>query len=402
MRAHLESSLQNFLRLESAGGILLCIAAGLAILVANTPLNDLYQSLLAAPVAVVVGPLEVAKPLLLWINDGLMAVFFFLVGLELKREWVEGELADKRNIILPGMGALGGMAVPAIVYLLISGGDTVAARGWAIPAATDIAFALGVLALLGSRVPVALKVFLTSLAIFDDIGAILIIAFFYTEKISIEALAVVLACLATLFVLNRNGASSKSLYIFIGVVMWVATLKSGVHATLAGVMLAMFVPMHSDEDENGSPLKSLEHDLHSTVAFVILPVFAFANSGINLAGIGVEQLLHPVPVGIALGLFLGKQLGVFSLCWLCIKTGLAPIPEGMNWRSLYGVALLSGIGFTMSLFIGSLAFAGVAGKVFDERLGIIVGSLLSGLLGYAVLAASLPRADKTHTGQAGD
>ena len=390
MTAKTESSISRFLRLESAAGILLFFASVLAIIIANTSLLKYYELLLSTPVEIRVGTLEIAKPLLLWINDGLMAVFFFLVGLELKREWLEGELADKRNIVLPGIGAIGGMLAPALVYLYFNHNDPVAVQGWAIPAATDIAFALGVLALLGSKVPVALKIFLTSLAIFDDIGAILIIAFFYTSNISITALIIVALCLPILFSLNRKNVVSKSPYLLIGVIMWVATLKSGVHATLAGVLLAMFIPIKSKDEPNISPLKSLEHDLHSIVAFFVLPVFAFANAGINLSGVGFEQLLHPVPIGIALGLFLGKQVGVFGLCWLAIKLGFAKIPSGMNWLSLYGVAVLSGVGFTMSLFIGSLAFeeTGV-NLLFDERLGIIVGSLLCGVLGYLVLRASL-------------
>lgn len=385
-----ENSITRFLRLESAGGIILMLAAVLAIIAANTPLLQYYELLLSTPVEVRVGSLEIAKPLLLWINDGLMAVFFFLVGLELKREWIEGELSDKRNIILPGIGAIGGMLIPALVYLYFNHDDPVAVKGWAIPAATDIAFALGVLALLGSRVPVALKVFLTSLAIFDDVGAILIIAFFYTSKISLSALIVVALCIPVLALLNKNNVISKSPYLLIGIIMWIATLKSGVHATLAGVVLAFFIPIRSKEFPEQSPLKELEHDLHSIVAFFVLPVFAFANAGINLAGVGMEQIMHPVPIGIALGLFLGKQLGVFGLCWLVIKLKIAQLPNGINWMSLYGVSILSGVGFTMSLFIGSLAFeeTGV-NLIFDERLGIIMGSLLAGVLGYFVLRVSL-------------
>lgn len=390
MIAKAETTIARFLRMESSAGILLFFAAVIAIIAANTPLLQYYELLLSTPVEIRVGALEIAKPLLLWINDGLMAVFFFLVGLELKREWLEGELADKRNIILPGIGAIGGMLFPALVYLYFNHDDPVAAQGWAIPAATDIAFALGVLALLGSRVPISLKVFLTSLAIFDDIGAILIIAFFYTSNISLTALIVVALCIPILWILNRTNIISKSPYLLVGLIMWIATLKSGVHATLAGVILALFIPMRSKEYPDMSPLKSLEHDLHSVVAFFVLPIFAFANAGINLAGVGMKEVLHPVPIGIALGLFLGKQIGVFGLCWLAIKLKLAKIPAGMNYLSLYGVAILSGIGFTMSLFIGSLAFEETGVDLtFDERLGIIIGSLLSGILGYLVLRASL-------------
>jgi len=384
----------QFFKTESSGGILLFLAAILAIVCANTALVTYYEMLLSTPVEIRVGALQIAKPLLLWINDGLMAVFFFLVGLELKRELIEGELSDKRNIILPGIGAIGGMLVPALVYVYFNIDNEVALSGWAIPAATDIAFALGVLTLLGSRVPVALKVFLTSLAIFDDIGAILIIAFFYTSKISIGALIVVALCIPVLTYLNKKNVVSYSPYIFIGIIMWVATLKSGVHATLAGVLLAMFIPMRSKENPEFSPVKELEHDLHSVVAFFVLPVFAFANAGLNLTGVGFEQVLHPVPVGIALGLFVGKQVGIFGLCWLAIKMGLAKLPKGMNFAALYGTAALCGIGFTMSLFIGSLAFeeTGVD-LLFDERLGIIVGSVLSGIVGYLVLNKALKKPD---------
>ena len=398
------SSIESFLRMESIGGVLLVAAAVLAIVLANSPLEVWYQLLLSVPVAVSVGDFDVSKPLLLWINDGLMAVFFFLVGLELKRELIEGELAQPRKIILPGVGAIGGMSVPALIYLYFNWNDPVAVQGWAIPAATDIAFALGVLSLLGSRVPVTVKVFLTSLAIFDDVGAILIIAFFYTANISLSALWVLAACLLVLLCLNRANVVSKSPYILIGIIAWTATLKSGVHATLAGVLLAMFIPIRCKIDPAYSPLKSMEHDLHSIVTFFVLPVFAFANAGLRLSDVSIEQLLHGVPVGIALGLFLGNQIGVFGLCYLCVKMKLATLPEGMDWRVLYGTALLCGIGFTMSLFIGSLAFeeTGAFGEtgvnlLFDERLGIVIGSLLSGLAGYLVLDRSLGRGAASST-----
>ena len=386
------SFIVNFFKQESSGGLLLMFSALLAIIFANTALSPYYELLLTTPVEVRVGALEIAKPLLLWINDGLMAVFFFLVGLELKRELIEGELSDPRNIVLPGIGAIGGMAVPALFYLYFNAGNPVAMQGWAIPAATDIAFALGVLSLLGSRVPVSLKIFLTSLAIFDDIGAIVIIAVFYTANISLTALAIAACCIPALVVLNRRGVSANSPYLLLGAIMWVALLKSGVHATLAGVVMAMFIPLRSSDPQNPSPLKSLEHDLHSVVAFFVLPVFAFANAGINLSGVGVEQLMHGVPMGIAAGLFLGKQIGIFGLCYLAIKLRLAEMPSGMNTMSLYGTAALCGIGFTMSLFIGSLAFeeTGV-NQLFDERLGIIVGSLMSGVLGYFLLRRALPK-----------
>ena len=385
-----KSFISDFLEKESAAGMILMVAAVAAVFAANSAFEPYYRLLLSTPVAIQVGSLEVAKPLLLWINDGLMAIFFFLVGLELKRELIEGELSDKRNIILPGIGAIGGMLFPALIYAAFNADDPIALKGWAIPAATDIAFALGILALLGSRVPISIKIFLTSLAIFDDIGAILIIAIFYTANISFEALGVVAICLPHLWYFNRRGVTAHSPYLLVGIVMWVATLKSGVHATLAGVILAMFIPLRSKENPDVSPLKTLEHDLHSIVAFFVLPVFAFANAGIGLAGISMQQILHGVPMGIAAGLFFGKQIGIFGLCWLSVKLRLAKLPTGMNWSSLYGTAALCGVGFTMSLFIGSLAFeeTGVD-LLFDERLGIMLGSLASGLLGYLVLRVSL-------------
>ena len=282
------------------------------------------------------------------------------------------------------------MLGPVLIYIYFNAGDAVAMNGWAIPAATDIAFALGVLALLGSRVPIALKIFLTSLAIFDDIGAIVIIAFLYTSKISVTALIVVAFCIPVLALLNKQNIISKSPYILVGIIMWIAMLKSGVHATLVGVLLAMFIPMRSKTDPDNSPLKSMEHDLHSVVAFFVLPVFAFANAGISFSGVGSEQLFDNVPMGIALGLFVGNQVGVFGICWLFVKLKIAKLPVGMDWLSLYGTSALCGIGFTMSFFIGSLAFeeTGV-NLLFDERLGIIAGSLASGLLGYLVLNYSL-------------
>ncbi len=384
------SFIKRFLKLESSAGILLMVATVVALIFANTPLATFYTLLIDTPVELRIGALEIAKPLLLWINDGLMAVFFFLIGLELKRELVEGELSDRKNVILPGIGAIGGMLVPALIYAFFNADDPDALKGWAIPAATDIAFALGILSLLGSRVPTSIKIFLTSLAIFDDIGAILIIAIFYTENISLAALVVIAASLPILFLMNRRGVEAKSAYLLIGIVMWVAMLKSGVHATLTGVLLAMFIPMRSGSRPDSSPLKTLEHDLHSVVAYVILPVFAFANAGIRLTGLGADQLLHSVPVGIALGLFAGKQIGIFGLVWLALKSGLTRLPKDMSLTSLYGAAALCGVGFTMSLFIGSLAFEETGiNLLFDERLGILFGSLASGLVGYFVLRKSL-------------
>ena len=393
------SPFKDFLKLESAAGILLVVAAAIAMIIANSPLSVFYDLLLDMLVEIRVGPLHIAKPLLLWINDGLMAVFFFLIGLELKREIVEGELSDIRNITLPGLGALGGMLVPAMIYILFNKDDTVAMNGWAIPTATDIAFALGVLTLLGNRVPTALKVFLVSLAIFDDIGAIIIIAIFYTSELSIVSFQIALLCLIVLFVLNRRGVVEFFPYALIGLIMWIAVLRSGVHATLAGVLLALFIPLRDTRQPEHSPLRELEHDLHTAVAFGILPLFAFANSGIAIGGIGLEYLLHPVPAGIAVGLFIGKQFGVFFFCWVGVKLGIARLPEGSNWGSLYGIALLCGIGFTMSLFVGSLAFDKTeVNLLFDERLGIIVGSILSAVAGYLVLRLSLDKNTIVTTG----
>jgi NhaA family Na+:H+ antiporter len=384
-------ALRDFLKLEAAGGAVLIGAAVLAMLIANSPLAGLYGALIELPVELRVGDLEIAKPLLLWINDGLMAVFFLLVGLELKRELVAGHLSDRRQIVLPGFGAVGGMVVPALIYLIFNRSDVVAAQGWAIPAATDIAFALAVLALFGSRVPMSLRIFLVSIAIFDDLGAIVIIALFYTSDLSLAALGVVALCVPILWVLNRRGVAERAPYILIGIVMWVAMLKSGVHATLTGVLLAAFIPL-GDPEHGRSPLHEFEHDLHTAVAFLILPAFAFANAGIPLGDLSVDAFLHPVTVGVAGGLFVGKQIGVFLACALAVRLGLARLPDGVGWLQLYGAALLCGIGFTMSLFIGSLAFATAAGgPLLDERLGVIVGSLLAGAVGFAVLQLSLPR-----------
>ena len=367
------------------------ITAALALILANTPLSTFYDLIINTPVHIRVGPLEIAKPLLLWINDGLMAVFFFLIGLELKRELLVGELSDRRKIILPVLGAVGGMLVPSLIYIAVNFEDPVAMRGWAIPAATDIAFALGILSLLGSRVPISLKILLTSLAIFDDIGAIAIIAVFYTDAISLTALTTATVCICILIFMNRRGQETFSMYVFIGSIMWVALLKSGVHATLAGVILAVFIPMHSRKDPDRSPLMEIEHDLHSAVAFFVLPLFAFCNSGINLSNATFDFFTHGVPVGIVLGLFFGKQFGIFAFIWLGIQLKLSTIPEGMSWGSIYGMSTLCGIGFTMSLFIGSLAFDSTSSQmVFDERLGIIIGSLLSGIVGTLILRKSLP------------
>ncbi len=383
--------LRNFLKLESSSGILLVVAGALAMLAANSPLASLYSSLLAIPVEVRFGALEIAKPLLLWINDGLMAVFFLLVGLEVKREVCEGELADKAKIALPAFGAIGGMAIPALIYVWFNWGDPVGLRGWAIPSATDIAFALGVLLLLGDRVPVGLKVFLLTLAILDDLGAIVVIAVFYTSNLSLTSLLLAGLALFVLVVLNVKGVGRIAAYALVGIFLWVCVLKSGVHATLAGVATAFAIPMRNKREPERSPVRDVEHSLHPWVAYGILPIFAFANAGVSLAGLGLADLLEPIPLGVALGLFVGKQLGVFLFAWLAVVAGFARLPESVTWRQLYGAAILCGIGFTMSLFIGSLAFDQVnAGAASTDRLGILAGSLISAIVGYLFLRFALP------------
>jgi NhaA family Na+:H+ antiporter len=391
----MKATIRNFLQMESAGGLVLMAGAALALVAANSPLADYYDLFIETPVEVRIGRLEIAKPLLLWVNDGLMAVFFFLVGLEVKREILEGELSRPSNVLLPALGAVGGIVAPVGLYVLFNYGDPVGMNGWAIPAATDIAFALGILMILGKRVPLSLKVFLVSLAIFDDLGAIIIIAIFYSGNLSMNALIVASACLLILGYLNWRHVSAVSAYVLVGIIMWVAVLKSGVHATLAGVALAMFIPMRSKEEPDRSPLRELEHDLHSVVAFGVLPLFAFVNAGISFTGMSFADLLHPVSLGIAAGLFAGKQFGVFLLCFIAIKTGLAKLPGGASYGSLYGVAILSGVGFTMSLFIDTLAFENLPADTvfdFDARLGILLGSLASGVVGYFVLDRTLPKA----------
>ena len=385
--------IHRLLHHEATPGILLVIAAALAMLAENSPAKQLYDALMGTPVAVQIGQLEIAKPLLLWINDGLMAIFFFVIGLELKREILEGELRDPRQVVLPGIAAIGGIVVPSGIYALINFSDPVALRGWAIPAATDIAFALGVLALLGSRVPRSLKLFLLSLAIIDDIGAILIIAIFYTADLSVASLVVASICLVVLFAINRARVLHLGPYIVVGLILWVSVLKSGVHATLAGVALAFFIPNEpATPDRTQTLCRQVEDGLHPWVMFAILPLFAFANAGVSLEGMSLSRLLDPVPLGIALGLFVGKQLGVFGFALATLKLGLAQMPKGSDLVQVYGVSVLTGIGFTMSLFIGSLAFeVGGPDYAVDDRLGILTGTFLSGVLGYLVLRFA-PRA----------
>lgn len=388
---------QAFLKLGRAvkhpvgPGILLLVAMALALVASNSG-SSWYGAFLETSAVVGVGDWRLEKPLLLWINDGLMAVFFLLVGLELKREMLFGELSDRRKIALPLAAAVGGIAVPAGIYAAINWGDTEAMNGWAIPAATDIAFALGILALLGSRVPIALKILLTSVAVIDDIAAIIIIAIFYTDQLSALSLSVGALMLLGLFSLNRLGVKSAAPYVLLGIALWIAVLKSGVHATLAGVALAAFIPTGKDADDRSGLAYRIEHGLHPWVIFAILPVFAFANSGVPILGLSPSALLEPVPLGIALGLFLGKQVGVFGASWLAVRTGIAHLPQGVRWSQIYGVAVLCGIGFTMSLFIGSLAFEAKGGPDYaiDDRLGILVGSFLSAAMGMIILRAACP------------
>jgi NhaA family Na+:H+ antiporter len=386
----ISGALGEFLALESASGLLLLAAAVAAMAIANSPLANLYGGLLNTTVAIQIGTLAIDKPLLLWINDGLMAVFFFLIGLEIKREFVEGELSSLPQIVLPGFGAVGGMLVPAAIYVWINWNDAVAVDGWAIPVATDIAFALALLGVFGRRVPLSLKVFLLSLAIFDDLAAIAIIALFYSSDLSIPALAASAAALFLGVIMNRFGVKRTSAYILLAVVVWVAVLKSGVHATLAGVLVAFCVPLKSDSGR--SPLRELEHDLHGPVAYVVLPVFAFANAGISFSGMELAELTHPVTLGIVLGLVLGKPGGVLLFVGLAVAARLARLPVGVRWPHLLGVALTCGIGFTMSLFIAGLAFEHGSGAYFSgDRLGIVLGSVLSAAAAFAVLEIYLPK-----------
>ncbi|HEY9319655.1 MULTISPECIES: Na+/H+ antiporter NhaA [Achromobacter] len=389
------SFLQAFLQSEALGGYVLMAAALAALIIANSPAAPAYFDMLGTKLGFQAGPVVLKETVLHWINDGLMAVFFLLVGLEIKREVLDGQLRGAARIILPGIAALGGMAAPALIYVLINLGSPDTLRGWAIPAATDIAFALGILALLGSRVPTSLKIFLTALAILDDLGAIIIIALFYTSQLNVFALVMAGALLACLFCLNRAGVLRLTPYLLIGAVLWYFVLKSGVHATLAGVALALTIPLrprNAGKPEAHSPLHDLEHVLHKPVALLIVPIFGFANAGVSFAGMGLASLAQPVPLGVALGLFLGKQLGVFGFAWLAIKAGVASLPRHASFTQLYGVALLCGIGFTMSLFIGALAFTDAA-TVDATKIGVLTGSLASAVIGFLLLRMSSPPAE---------
>jgi NhaA family Na+:H+ antiporter len=373
----------GFFQSDSASGVVLIVAAIAAMIVANSPLQSVYADTLHS---VVLG-LSVSH----WINDGLMALFFLMVGLEIKRELLVGSLATWRERALPGYAALGGMLVPALFYVAINWGNPETLAGWAIPAATDIAFALGVLSLLGPRVPVSLKIFLAALAILDDLGAVVIISLFYTSDLSIPMLLASFAVLGVLVAMNKMGQKRLLFYAIGGCALWFLVYQSGVHATLAGVALALCIPLRDPKTDNEqailekSPLVVLEHGLKPWIAFVIVPIFGFANAGVSLTGFSLATLLSPIPLGIALGLFFGKQIGIVALCVLAIKTGVAQLPDRSNWLQLYGVALLCGIGFTMSLFIGSLAFPGAPHLVDEVKVGVLIGSILSGLAGAAVL-----------------
>jgi NhaA family Na+:H+ antiporter len=380
------NSLIDFFRLEAAGGIMLVVAAIVALIVANSPLNSAYQDFLNFPVHIGVSDFAIRKPLVLWINDGLMAVFFLLVGLELKREFVEGQFADRKQVLLPAMCALGGMAMPMALYAAFNWNDPVALSGTAIPAATDIAFALGILSLLGSRVPVSLKLLLTAIAVADDLGAIIIIAIFYTSNLSLLSLAVAGAAIAGLYLLNKLAVMRLSAYLIIGLVMWVAVLKSGVHATLAGVVLGLCIPLGRSEESSVRPSEKLEHFLHPWVAYFILPIFAFANAGVSLEGIQWSNLLDPIPLGIVMGLVIGKQVGVFGIAYVLLKLKWVRMPEGLSLPLLWGLSMLCGIGFTMSLFIGSLAFEGQGDLLqASYRLGILLASFIAAISAFVFL-----------------
>lgn len=390
----LSSPFLNFIKLESAGGILLLLATILAMIAANTSLESVYELLLNTQLVIRIGEAGINKPLLLWINDGLMAVFFFLIGLEIKREVCEGELSSVERITLPAIGATGGIAAPVCIYVVLNWGTAGPMDGWAIPAATDIAFALVLLRAFGNRVPISLKAFLLALAIFDDLAAIVIIALFYTDNLSPVMLVVAIVALLGAVVLNRHGVKNVTAYVLIGLVLWVALLKSGVHATLAGVLIAFCIPLGGDKDE--SPLKSLERDLHVPVAFAVLPIFAFANAGISFAGIGLEDFADPVTLGIALGLFVGNPVGILGLVGLAVLFRWVSLPQEVTWGQLTGTAFACGIGFTMSLFIAGLAFEHGDGSYWAaDKLGILIGSLASAAIASVILHIALPSSQKS-------
>ena len=386
------AALKDFLNQESAGGIVLMASAALALIIANSPLSPVYFGTLDTRLNVSFGDFAIDKALILWINDGLMAIFFFLIGLEVKREIVDGQLSSWNQASLPLAAAIGGMSIPALVFVAFNLGSPETIGGWAIPAATDIAFALGILSLLGPRVPVAMKALLLAIAVIDDIGAITVIALFYSGEIDVGMLAGGGVALALLFALGRARIASLIPYVLLSIVMWVFVLKSGVHATLAGVTAAMMVPMVARDGSH--MLERMEHGLHSWVAFLIIPIFGFANAGVTLIGLSPADLLAPLPLGIALGLLIGKQIGIVGFAWIAVKAGFATLPAGIGWRKMHGLSLLAAIGFTMSLFIGNLAFADPA-QVDAVKIGVLAGSLVAAVTGFVLLKAALPdeRAD---------
>lgn len=374
--------IRNFIKLETSGSVFLGFASMAALVVKNSSLSTTYDLLLTTPAIVQVGSFIIQKPLVMWVNDGLMAIFFLLVGLEIKREVLEGHLSSVQKILLPSISALGGLVVPAAIYAIINQHTPQAMAGWAIPCATDIAFALGVIMLLGKRIPSALKVSMVAIAILDDLAAIALIAVFYTTNLAITALEIGLGGVVVLFVLNKKKVTKLAPYLLAGIFLWACVLKSGIHATLAGVLVAFFIPL---KVKDTSPLNTLEHHLHPWVAYGVLPIFAFFNAGVSLQGLSLEMLAHPITLGIGAGLFVGKQTGIMLFTVLGVMLKTCTLPKGIGWRDYYGIALLAGIGFTMSLFIGTLAFDGAKHQQ-EVRLGVLVGSVLSGLCGYALLA----------------
>ena len=387
MLRYLSSPFKWFFKLEAASGLVLLISAILALIVSNSDLSKIYFETLDKYLFIGINNFGIKLSVLHWINDALMAVFFFFVTLEIKREFIEGELSNFKQAMLPIMGAIGGMVVPALVYIFINYGDTETLRGWAIPSATDIAFSLGVLSLLGSRVPISLKVFLTALAIIDDLGAIIIIAFFYTGDLKIHYLGLIVVAFILLLILNKFNVKNFILYLLIGIVMWDFTHQSGIHATIAGVLLATTIP-HRKKPKEFSLLIKIEHAISPYVAFGIMPLFAFANAGVSLEGLSLSSFMSKVPLGILLGLFLGKQFGVFIFSYLSIKFKLAQMPSKANWINFYGVGVLTGIGFTMSLFVGNLAFIDNMSYMDGVKIGVLGGSLLSTLFGYFLILLS--------------
>jgi NhaA family Na+:H+ antiporter len=386
------SFMTQFLKMEAAGGIILFVMALAALILCNSPLADAYEHLWQVIFSINIAQFSLSQPLLFWVNEGLMTLFFLLVSLELKREFLEGELSTVPQIILPGLAALGGMVVPALIYAAVNWNAADALNGWAVPVATDIAFALGVLSLFGRRVPLGLKIFLMALAIFDDMGAIIIIAAFHSRSLSYWSFLFAFLLLVVLWLMNKNGVRRISPYIVVGFTLWVCVLNSGVHATVAGVLLAFFIPQRTQEGEDSAPAQRLENSLHAWVTFVIMPLFALANAGVSLQGLSKSILFDTIVVGIVLGLFIGKQLGVVFFTWLVVRFGWAKLPENTTWLEVYAVAILCGIGFTMSLFLGTLAFEGINPVYLVEvRLGVLCGSLLSGMTGAALLQMALTR-----------